>query len=139
MPICRQEMKIVDLDNLLNCRHKRNNFTKFSLYVCNIKLDAYGRLYWGTFLGHKTIIVSFYALKQTLFFCIQNMSYFWTYGRNVEISVHKIKLFPNISSESSLISWGTIFNTFLLGQKFLRMHIFLTQKFKCLFQGIKWS
>ena len=46
------------------------------------------------------------------------MSYFWTYGRNVEISVHKIKLFPNIISESSLISWGTIFNTFLFGQKF---------------------
>ena len=92
-------MKILDLDNLLICRHKMNNFTKFSFYACNIELDAYGRIYWGTFLGHKTITVSFYALKQTLIFCVTNMSYLWTYGRNVEISVHGKKLFPNISSE----------------------------------------
>ena len=44
-PICRQEMKILDLDNLLICRHKMNNFTKFSFYACNIELDAYGRIY----------------------------------------------------------------------------------------------
>ena len=67
-PIYMQEMKILDLDNLLICRLKMNNLTKFSLYACNIESDTYGRLNWGTFLGHKTIIVSLYALKQTLIF-----------------------------------------------------------------------
>ena len=50
----------------------------------------------GMFLG---TVFSPRPLKQTLIFCVTNMSYLWTYGRNVEISVHGKKLFPNISSE----------------------------------------
>ena len=101
--------------NIAYCRHKMNNFTKFSLYACNIELNAYGRIYWGAFLGHKTITVSFYALKQALNFLCHEYTLFlslWPQRRNF---CPREKTFP---SESSLITWGTIFNTYLLGQNF---------------------
>lgn len=42
MPVNGQN---IDLDIIQYCRHKMNNFPKFSFYACNIELDAYGRLY----------------------------------------------------------------------------------------------
>ena len=91
------------------------NFPKFSLYACNIELNAYGRIYWGAFLGHKTITVSFYALKQALNFLCHEYTLFlslWPQRRNF---CPREKTFP---CESSLITWGTIFNIFLLAQNF---------------------
>ena len=51
-----------------------NNITKLSLYACNIELNAYGKLYRDALLGHKTVIVSFYALKQEQYFYMANFT-----------------------------------------------------------------
>ena len=81
----------------------------------------------------KNNIVSFYALKQTLIFlCHEYVLFMDLWPQRRILSTGK-KFSPILAVKS----WGTIFQHIFAWTKFLRMHIFLTQKIKCLFQGIK--